>query len=261
MKNLKDYIVSENNFFKNLGVGQVSLIKKWLSENYIRNYIINDDMTIDVNEDVDIYQYKDNELPDYIQFGTINGDFTISKSNISTLRGCPHTVNGWFYCQDNNNLKNLDYGPTHTHSYCVSRCSNIETLRGIASVVYHPVRSDKGWIHIGECHGLKHFDAKVEKLQNITIWNCKNILDFEDSELSQYSYIIKLEDCPLLNSIVGIPKVIYDKLSIKNCKSLKSLSGVKTVRSLISIGNGKMFKPQDFEDVGASLSIKRISRK
>ena len=37
MKQLKDYILTENNFFKNLGVGQVALIKKWLDDHNIKN--------------------------------------------------------------------------------------------------------------------------------------------------------------------------------------------------------------------------------
>ena len=66
MKQLKDYILTENNFFKNLGVGQEAQIKKWLDEHKIRNYTINDDLTIDVNGNVNLCYYKEEQLPDYI---------------------------------------------------------------------------------------------------------------------------------------------------------------------------------------------------
>jgi hypothetical protein len=48
MKELREYIITENNFFKNLGVGHIKLIKDWLEENEILEYTINPDMTIDV---------------------------------------------------------------------------------------------------------------------------------------------------------------------------------------------------------------------
>jgi hypothetical protein len=48
MKELREYIITENNFFKNLGVGRIKLLKDWLEENEIFEYTINDDLTIDV---------------------------------------------------------------------------------------------------------------------------------------------------------------------------------------------------------------------
>ena len=84
MKNLKDYIVNENNFFKNLGIGQEARIKKWVKENCILRgrigrsveYTINSDMTIDfIDGRVVILDYNEKELPEYIQFGKIKGNF------------------------------------------------------------------------------------------------------------------------------------------------------------------------------------------
>ena len=49
MKNLREYIVNENNFFKNLGIGEKVQIEKWLKEHNVKNFTINDDLTIDVN--------------------------------------------------------------------------------------------------------------------------------------------------------------------------------------------------------------------
>jgi hypothetical protein len=66
MKTLKNYIVNENNFFKNLGIGERVKIEKWLDEFFIENYTINPDLTIDVKEDVDLRKYEEKQLPDYI---------------------------------------------------------------------------------------------------------------------------------------------------------------------------------------------------
>lgn len=79
MKNLKDYILNENNFFKNLGIGIKVQIEKWLNEYHIRNYTINDDLTIDVKGDVFLSSYKEEQLPEYIQFGYVTGYFNIYR--------------------------------------------------------------------------------------------------------------------------------------------------------------------------------------
>jgi hypothetical protein len=76
MKTLKDYIVTENNFFKNLGVGKAR-IENWLNEYNIINYTINNDLTIDVNGVVYLSTYKEEQLPEYIQFGNVTGYFNI----------------------------------------------------------------------------------------------------------------------------------------------------------------------------------------
>ena len=62
MKNLKEYL-TEGNFFKNLGVGEKSLIEKFLKDWDINNYTINSDLTIDVNGKVDLRKY--NEIDSY----------------------------------------------------------------------------------------------------------------------------------------------------------------------------------------------------
>ena len=51
---------------KNLGLGKEVLIKKWLDKYNIKNYTINDDLTIDVNGSVYLTEYREEYLPDYI---------------------------------------------------------------------------------------------------------------------------------------------------------------------------------------------------
>jgi hypothetical protein len=108
MKTLKDYIVTENNFFKNLGVGMIPRIEKWLQENDIKNYTINSDLTIDVNGMVDLGEYKEEQLPEYIQFGKVTKNFYINFCrNLKSLKGCPQEVGGMFTCSDCKSLKSL----------------------------------------------------------------------------------------------------------------------------------------------------------
>ena len=79
-----------------LGIGRKALIEKWLDEMGIKNYTIND-LTIDVNGYVHLYNKNLIKFPEYIQFNEVNGSF----NNLISLRGCPKIVNYNFYCYSN----------------------------------------------------------------------------------------------------------------------------------------------------------------
>ena len=131
MKNLKDYIVNENNFFKNLGIGQTR-IENWLKEYNIKNYTINDDLTIDVKGCVDLKGYPEEELPEYIQFRTISDYFKIRNCpKLKSLKGCPQKVYNAFYCYNCENLESLKYCPQRINGYFdCSGCSKLKSLDG-----------------------------------------------------------------------------------------------------------------------------------
>lgn len=83
----------------NLGIGQKAPIKAWLDEYKIENYIINDDLTIDVNGSVNISDMWIEEFPSYIRFGIVTGDFDSNNNELISLIGCPRTIGGDFhYC-------------------------------------------------------------------------------------------------------------------------------------------------------------------
>jgi len=96
----------KTNHLSSLGIGKKDLIEKWLDKN-IRNFvrtrcIINDDYTIDSHISITLYLDKDvKELPEYIQFNEINGDFDISENHLTSLRGCPRIILGNFWCYGN----------------------------------------------------------------------------------------------------------------------------------------------------------------
>ncbi len=84
-------------------------IKEFCLNNNITSYFINMDGSIDVHQNVSIVNgIVNNELP--ISFGTVKGNFTISSSNINTLKGSPKWVSGNFDCTYNG-LRSLKYAP------------------------------------------------------------------------------------------------------------------------------------------------------
>ena len=94
-----------------LDIGQRKIIKDWLDEKKIENYIINEDNTIDIyNTRVDL-SYEDLKiLPEYIKFNRVNGHFHIDHNRLESLKGCPRIIDGDFLC-DNNQLASLEYCP------------------------------------------------------------------------------------------------------------------------------------------------------
>ena len=83
----------------------------------IENYTINDDGSIDVNGDVDLYGKELTELP--LTFNKVSGSFECDHNNLTSLKGCPKWVGGFFYC-DNNQLTSLEFSPDYVGDdfYC-----------------------------------------------------------------------------------------------------------------------------------------------
>ena len=65
----------------------------------IGNYTINDDGSVDVDEDVDLYGFRITELP--LKFGKVSGDFLCHNNKLTSLSGSPREVGGYFICSDN----------------------------------------------------------------------------------------------------------------------------------------------------------------
>lgn len=76
-------------------------IYKWLDEYSIKNYTLNDKGEIDVDGDVNLSRHDLTELPPYIQFGTIKGDFDCSFNQLTSLKGVPKKIEGNFDCNFN----------------------------------------------------------------------------------------------------------------------------------------------------------------
>ncbi|MFA5154479.1 MAG: hypothetical protein WC554_18190 [Clostridia bacterium] len=115
-----EFIKESQNFTRGLdpkaamNIGITPKIKEWLDKHNIKNYTINDDLTIDVNDNVDFRtvspSLKFSEFPSYIQFKHVSGYFTIVAVGITSLKGCPETVSRQFCC-NKNYLTSLEYCP------------------------------------------------------------------------------------------------------------------------------------------------------
>jgi len=105
---------NETDKISSLGIGKISMIKKWLKEyddDYDdNNYDITDDYVINTKGSVNINEKIIGEFPSYIQFGVIRGTFSCCGCGLTSLRGCPKIVERTFRCADND-LKSLEFCP------------------------------------------------------------------------------------------------------------------------------------------------------
>ncbi len=71
----------------------------WLDKVGIKNYFIRDDLTVDVDGDVNIIDVNLVSFP--VQFGVVSGDFECDGNELVSLVGCPVSVGGDFDCYCN----------------------------------------------------------------------------------------------------------------------------------------------------------------
>jgi hypothetical protein len=131
MKHIKPYKIFESASpnFPTTREGVIEVCRKYK----IENYTINDDLSIDVNGDVELDSKNLKYLP--LKFNYIGGGFYCPYNvELKSLEGCPQTVNGDFYCYYNK-LKSLEGCPQTVNGdfYCFN--NNLKTLKGCPQTV------------------------------------------------------------------------------------------------------------------------------
>jgi len=98
----------------------------------INNYTINNDGSIDVNQNVNLHSENLTKIP--LKFNKINGWFDCSYNNLTSLEGSPVEVNGYFYCNDNN-LTSFKGSPKIIRDSFTCWNNNIKTFEYFPSYV------------------------------------------------------------------------------------------------------------------------------
>ena len=97
----------------------------------IKNYIINEDGSIDVDGDVDLSNRKLIELP--LKFRNVNGNFYCSWNELTSLEGAPSSVDGHFGCAYNK-LTSLEGGPSTVGGDFLCSDNKLITLEGFPTL-------------------------------------------------------------------------------------------------------------------------------
>ena len=131
MKTLKESLLDIDSVQS--GLDPIKIIDDWCKENIKGNYKI-DPKTLDINSNSDIEIINNNitEIPSFIHFGTIGGNFRYSFCKMLTsLKGAPKEVGENFCCDYCKNLTSLKGAPKKVGGiFSCYGCDNLTSLEG-----------------------------------------------------------------------------------------------------------------------------------
>jgi hypothetical protein len=115
------------NLFKE-SVDEESKIVELCDKYKIENYTINDDSSIDVDDNIFLPFKNLKEIP--LKFGRVSGYFYCSSNDLSSLYNSPKWVGYNFFCHSNK-LTSLEYLPNWIGGYIDCQYNKIWSFRGI----------------------------------------------------------------------------------------------------------------------------------
>ena len=104
-------------------------IQDWLETYNIKNFSINDDLTIDVNDNVILNGLQLTCLP--YKFNYVAGQFTIFGNQLTSLKNTPSIIDGDFVCAQNL-LLDLSHAPQKVGESFYCSDNPFRELHGVA---------------------------------------------------------------------------------------------------------------------------------
>jgi len=184
MKHIKPYKIFESNE-PNFPTSREENIE--VCEDYeIENYTINDDLSIDVDDFVDLSQTGLEYIP--LRFNYVSGGFDCNGNRLVSLEGCPQTVDGYFGCY-NNKLKSLKGCPQTVGADFDCHNNELKTLEGAPQTVgggfYCFNNKLKDLEYFPEVNGIIDIEGNTVYLlvytfiQNANIFMIEDFVDYE----------------------------------------------------------------------------------
>jgi hypothetical protein len=171
---------------------------------------------VDVNRDVTISGYTISHLP--LQFGKVDGHFTIANSDIVSLSGAPREVTGMFQISYCNNLTSLELGPKKVYDYRVNHCKGLKSLKGAPLRVETCFSCSQNENLTSLVGGPRYVGENFYCSENTALLT----LEGAPEEVGESFFV---EYCERLTSLKGAPRIVPRRFSCYFCKSLTSLEG------------------------------------
>jgi len=125
-----EYVVTEGKIA--IGLPEYLNIFKEIEKYKIENYTFNDDGSIDVDDDVNLYNKVLTKIP--IVFRNVSGYFFCDNNKLTSLEGCPKTVGGTFACSFNK-LTSLLGSPKTVGGDFYCYYNNLTSLEGCPKTI------------------------------------------------------------------------------------------------------------------------------
>ena len=125
LESIYNSILLENQNTNNI---DIELLKKCVDS----TYTINEDGSIDVDGDVDLYNRNLTKIP--FKFRNVSGYFGCNNNQLTSLDGAPNTVGRWFDCTDNQ-LTSLEGAPSSVGGGFYCHNNQLISLKGAPSSV------------------------------------------------------------------------------------------------------------------------------
>lgn len=187
------------------------LIINWLKEKHVNNYIINDDLTIDINGNVDLVGFDLKDFPPYIQFNEVKGDFICDNPDMISNAELSKKVEGniFVYGSHKHTLNEISR-PIFIDEFPLWHASTIEgsrlliRLKSIINECPEPPRTvssfeqksingqtkdSMDWTPIIELLGEYYPDDEIIKLYELNIFRAAGELGCNPDKLREIVFI------------------------------------------------------------------------
>lgn len=169
-------------------------------KNSIKNYTINDDLSIDVDGNVDFSYGNLWYIP--LKFRNVSGNFNVYSNELESLQGAPDFVGGYFSCH-HNNLSTLEFVPKEIAGNF--NCSHNDIVN------------------------LNHFPEKIGKY----IYIASNLEFVEDENFYKRLYsILESDNYPVYNTLEKVCSMLIDSIGFR--KWAVAIQRKKTIKEIIN---------------------------
>jgi len=144
----------------------------------IKNYIINSNNSVDVNDNVSLWDKGLKSIP--LNFNIVNGYFQCGHNHLTSLKGCPVRVGDYFSCHTNK-LTSLKYSPQYIENgdfscgynkieslqYCTELIRGYFNCRdnNLTSLQYHPTVYGKFYCWYNKINTFENFYYYKEDIE------------------------------------------------------------------------------------------------
>lgn len=203
------------------GLKSSQSIIDWLETFNIKNYIINEDLTVTVNGSVNLSNKKIKQLP--IQFKEVTDEFIISHNPLTTLKGSPLKTNLFdcSFCA----LTDLVYSPLEIGEKGLVACNNnLSHLTGISQKIFSKINVNNN--HLTSLKGLSSNNLELLNVANnqlTSLEGCPKIIEYFDCSYNKLASLefgpqkVRNYDCSF-NTLISL-KFSPNKCSNFSCQS------------------------------------------